>query len=341
MSLSAPILMPLSSLYGVITRARLSLYRKGAFRSFKLQRPVISVGNITTGGTGKTPLVGWIAKRLAASGKRTCILTRGYGRRNPNSRVLVSDFDTVFASAADAGDEPYMLACQLEGIAAVISDSDRFSAAIEATNHLNPDCFLLDDGFQHLRLARDLDIVTIDATNPWGGGKLLPAGRLRENKAGLSRVDCVVVTRSDQAPDVTTLRSEIEQLTNNRSLFLSRMVPRGVHALHNSPNMSLPLKNVAAFCAVGNPQSFYSHLETTGCDVVLRRTFRDHHAYSQEDIDHLQIKAKQARAELLITTAKDAVKIAGLSFSLPCYVLDFQIEIENEDRFFEVICTAI
>src|SRR5688572_16050197 len=160
------VLPPLSLLYGAVTRTRLSLYRRGTFQTTKLERPVISVGNITTGGTGKTPLVEWVSRVLAAHGKQVCILTRGYGRKDPHLQVIVSDGYGVLASPADAGDEPYLLATKLSGLAAVISSADRIAAGREAIKDFGADCFVLDDGFQHLRVARDLNMVTIDATNP-------------------------------------------------------------------------------------------------------------------------------------------------------------------------------
>src|SRR2546428_11002759 len=160
-------LTPLSGLYGVASRARRALYDKGLLRVHKVSAPVISVGNVTVGGTGKTPLVAWIAKVLARDGRRVCILTRGYGRLDSHDRVIVSDGNEILASPERAGDEAYLLAEELKGCAAVISDADRVAAAHWAVENLRTDIFVLDDGFQNLRIARNLDIVTIDATNPW------------------------------------------------------------------------------------------------------------------------------------------------------------------------------
>src|SRR5690349_15513689 len=203
------VLPPLGALYGAITRSRTALYARGTFRTFKLERPVISIGNITTGGTGKTPLVEWIARVLARSGKKVCILTRGYGRENPKQRVLVSDGTTVFADPSRAGDEAFQLATDLLGVAAVVSDADRFAAGQGAIQHLSTDCFVLDDGFQHLQLARDLNVVTVDATDPWGGHRMLPNGRLREPLRSLQRADCVVLTRCEQVEDLKPILTEI------------------------------------------------------------------------------------------------------------------------------------
>src|SRR5688572_27620327 len=320
------ILPPLSVLYGAVTRTRLSLYRRGTFQSTKLDRPVISVGNITTGGTGKTPLVEWIARTLATAGKKVCILTRGYGRDNPDRLVVVSDGNTVMATPSEAGDEPFLLATNLMGAAAVISSADRVSACNEAIKSFNSDCFVLDDGFQHLRVERDLNIVTIDATNPWGGGHLLPYGRLREPLSGLSRADCIVITRADQANNLDALRDEIRRLTENAPIFQSTMRIKNLRETIPTP--------VAAFCGVGNPQSFFNLIPH---EIVLQKTFPDHHRYSQTDVDSLIGAATRAGAESLITTAKDAVKLKSLLFSLPCFVLEIEPRIENEAELARVV----
>ncbi len=328
------VLPPLSILYDAVTRTRLSLYRRGTFHTTKLDRPVISVGNITTGGTGKTPLVEWVAKTIASHGKKVCILTRGYGRKDPHLQVIVSDGYGVLASPAESGDEPYLLATKLTGQAAVISSADRIAAGEEAIKDFGTECFVLDDGFQHLRLARDLNIVTIDATNPWGGGRLLPYGRLRENPEGLSRADCVVITRCDQSNDVEELQAEIARLIGDRPIFRSQMRPVRVVSLKNpSETLALPA-TIAAFCAVGNPGSFFENLRRLGYEIALQRSFPDHHVYSQSEIDSL---VKDAGTSTLITTAKDAVKLRALAFAAPCYVMEIEIAIENAEEFTRLI----
>ena len=324
------ILPPLSVLYGAVTRTRLSLYHRGTFHSTKLSRPVISVGNITSGGTGKTPLVEWVARTLAAEGRKVCILTRGYGRDNPTRQVVVSDGNNVLAGPSEAGDEPFLLATNLRGVAAVISNADRIEAANGAIKHLGTDCFVLDDGFQHLRVKRDLNIMTIDATNPWGGGHLLPYGRLREPVSGLSRADCVVITRTDQANNIDALRNEIRRHTGDVPIFNSRM--RIKNELQTIPSP------VAAFCAVGNPRSFFNQIEQ---ELVFQRAFPDHHRYSQPDIDALTEAARRAGARSLITTAKDAVKLHSLSFSIPYFVLEIEPEIENDEEFARLIIDSV
>jgi tetraacyldisaccharide 4'-kinase len=190
----------------------------------------------------------------------------------------------------------------------------------------------LDDAFQHLRLARDLNIVTIDATNPWGGGSLLPYGRLRESREGLSRADCVVITRCDQVRSLDALRSEIVKYTGNRPIFHSHMRTSRVSSLKNGPGALSSPARLAAFCAIGNPSAFFEHLRRSGYELVLQKSFPDHHIFSQEEIDSLIESAKNAGANSLITTAKDAVKLRTLSFPIPCYVLEIEIAIENADE---------
>ena len=336
-----PIVMfPLGAVYGAITRARLNLYRRGTFRTETLAAPVISVGNITAGGTGKTPLVEWVCRVLAGQGKKVCILTRGYGRANPRERVLVSDGTDVFPDAQEAGDEAMVLAHRLLGKAAVISDANRVSAGQGALSHLGSNCFVLDDGFQHLRLARDLDIVTIDATNPWGGGHLLPYGRLREPLSGLSRASCTVITRVDQAGDIEKTTSKLRDLTNGRPIFLSRMRTIGTEPIHPGREELEKAQPCLAFCGVGNPSSFFRQVKAAGYEIVAQKAFADHHFYTQTEIDKLEQIARQSGAECLITTEKDAVKLRSLQFSLPCRALKIEIAIENSAELERLIIDA-
>jgi tetraacyldisaccharide 4'-kinase len=325
------LLPPLSTLYGAITGTRNSLYDRGTLKTKRLDRPVISVGNLTVGGTGKTPMVEWVARVLATDGKKVCILTRGYGRQNPRERVLVSDGQNVVASANDAGDEPFLLATNLAGIAAVICDPDRYAAGVGAIKHLKTDCFILDDGFQHRQLARDLDLLLIDSTNPWGGGSLLPYGLLREPVHGLKRADCIVLTRTDQVTNLASLRNQIDEHSGDRPLFSSLMKTKSISPINQTLG-PISKKRTAAFCAVGNPSSFYQQVRQNGFDIVFEKSFRDHHRYSQPEIDLMISEAKHNGADTLITTAKDAVKLASLEVSLPCFVLEIEIEIDNADE---------
>lgn len=343
--------MPLSTLYRAVTQARLAAYRSGIFRTSKLPAPVISVGNITTGGTGKTPLVEWVCRTIvgvnaepnaeAQVKRKICVLTRGYGKLNPAEQVLVSDGTRLMSDERNAGDEAQLLANNLLGIAAVISNPDRVAAGEWAIPNLGARIFVLDDGFQHLRIARDLDIVTVDATNPFGGGEMLPNGRLREPLQGLSRADCVVITRADQVDDLGSVKNAVREFTGDRPIFVSHMVTSGLRRLNGeniaAQNLGYP---VAAFCGVGSPTSFLAQVRHAGLEVSFSRAFADHYRYSQADIDALIEQAQASGAKALITTAKDATKLGALDISIPCYVLEIRISIDDDAPLVEMIKTA-
>jgi tetraacyldisaccharide 4'-kinase len=341
MTVPSIILPPLAALYGTATRTRLALYQTGVLKASKLDAPVISVGNITAGGTGKTPLVEYLARIAAGTGKKVCILTRGYGREHPDQRVLVSDGTGVLATEKEAGDEPLLLAQKLKGIAAVISDANRTAAGKWAISNLNSEVFILDDGFQHLRLARNLNVLAIDASDPWGNGKLLPRGLLREPIQGLRRADCIVLTRTDQAGDLDKLNQKIRSINGTSPVFKSRMLGRGTFHLHTGESVEKIPEAVAAFSAIGNQNSFIRQLKAEKVEPLEIIPFRDHHRYSQSDINEIESKAKRSEATCLITTAKDAVKLTSVSVSMPCYVLDIEIEIEETDEFVSLVLAAI
>ena len=340
-------LAPLGSLYRLAMKARRALYRSGRFQVHDLGVPVISVGNLTTGGTGKTPLVEWIARELAQTGRRVCILTRGYGRRSAGSRVIVSDGNKILADAARAGDEPLLLAERLKGLAAVISDGDRVSAARWAVEHFHINVFVLDDGFQHLRVARDLNILTIDATNPWGNGRLLPAGVLRESRAELARADCIVITRADDPSATAELHREITAQSKDCPIFCSRMSLVGLRAVQGSPGQPLiagdeiKASRAAAFCGLGNPESFFSLLRCCGYQLIHTQSFRDHHRYTQTDVDRFVRESIKRGAKVLLTTAKDEVKLRSFKFEVPCYTVDIAIEIEGDEKLRTLIGRAV
>jgi len=345
--LSEIMLAPFSAAYSAAMRARSALYRTGALASYKIEAPVISVGNITTGGSGKTPLVEWMARRLSLEGRRTCILTRGYGRIDPQHRVIVSDGENILADVRESGDEPYLLAEKLRGAAAVISDRDRVAAAQWALQNLRSDLFILDDGFQHLRIERDFDVVTLDAMNPFGGGELLPRGRLREPLTSLARADCVIITRADMIADADALRTLVRELSGVRTVLLSHARTTVVQLLSSSEkgsatetSASLP-QPIAAFCALGNPQAFFAHLARSNYVLSYTRSFRDHHVYTQADADMLAREATKSGAQMLFTTTKDAVKLRALRFALPCYVIEIAVEFDDEEALLKLLHEAI
>lgn len=336
-------LTPLSVMYGLGVRMRNALYRRGILRTLEVDAPVISVGNLTVGGTGKTPLVEWMASQLAQSGLRVTVLTRGYGRKS-SGRVVVSDGSMMRSNVDEAGDEPFLLAQNLNARTAVICDADRVAAARWTIANLKTDVFILDDAFQHQRIKRDLNILTIDATNPWGDRSLLPKGKLREPVDELSRADCVVITRAVDA-NVNELRSEMESRWPGLPTYVSSIEFAGLRKLcdeDSSTEVSTMKETpVAAFCGIGNPESFFSLVRRSGYQLKDTSAFRDHYHYQQADIDRLVNHAVQNGAEAVLTTAKDAVKLKSLSFALPCYVLNIAMKIEDQERFLKYIIRAV
>lgn len=327
----------LALIYGKIADVRNYLYDRGVLDTFDLGARTISIGNITAGGTGKTPLVVYVARVLAKRGEKVCILTRGYGRKE-KKRVLVSDGDRVLTDFREAGDEPVELARKLVGEAIVIADPDRVAAAEWAKRKFGVTAFVLDDGFQHRRARRDVDIVCIDATEPFGGGKILPAGRLRESSANLARADAVVITRSDLIDDIADLEFEISEIAPDAKIFRGRNEICefvGLEDFHaqagrrrKPAKKEFKQKKILAFCALGNPESFLEMLRREELDIVGSRTFRDHHTYTQKDVRSIEASAGRVNADALMTTAKDAVKLSELQFGNDCYVVEIDLNLD-------------
>jgi tetraacyldisaccharide 4'-kinase len=336
-------LTPLSLAYSLGVRLKNYLYRDGRLKIHDVGAPVISVGNLTTGGTGKTPLVKWLATQMSLSGQRVCVLTRGYGRKS-SGRIVVSDYATVLSNVREAGDEPFLLARELQGHAAVICDANRVAAAEWAVEHLSSECFILDDAFQHQRIKRNFNILTVDATNPWGNGRLLPAGILREPISQLTRADCIVITRADDLETTDRVRAEIREQLNNTPVFTSRVKVVQTRSLIDGASVEdfdAGKTRVAAFCGIGNPDSFFSLLRRNKYDVAYTRAFRDHHQYTQAEVSRFVTEANSRGAQFILTTAKDAVKLNDLKFDIPCLVVDAEIEIDDEAQLLAPIHQAV
>jgi len=331
-----------SFLYGKIQNLRNSFYEKGIFASHSLGAKTVIIGNITVGGTGKTPLVAFVAEFLAERGEKVCILSRGYGRKNPKSRVLVSDGEKVLVEAEFAGDEPFELANKLIGKAVVISDANRVSAAKFALENFGVTAFVLDDAFQHQKAKRDLNIVCIDASNPFGKGKILPFGILREPLENLKRADAIVITRANLSNKIEDLKVEIKQYSNC-PIFISNNKISNLTDLKNFPSKSKvqslksKVQKAFAFCALGNPDNFFAQLKSENFELVSTRKFPDHHFYTRKDIAEIENSAKKNGAEILMTTAKDAVKLKGLKFEFPCFVIENEMFFEDEKGFRQLL----
>lgn len=301
------LLTPLSPVYGAVVRMRAEAFRRGLLSSGRCDVPVVSVGNLTFGGTGKTPIVMALVEDLMARGRRPAILTRGYGRKS--SEPLVVTGPGIRVAATEAGDEPLEMAQRLPGTP-VIVDADRIRGGRTAVE-LGADIVVLDDGFQHLRLQRDLDLVLLDAGDPWGGDRLPPRGRLREPVTAIRRASAVIVTKVDpaavQPPEDIARR--VNALSPGMPVFASSLVPQRVRTPEGWTEPSvLRSQKVFAVAGLGRPEGFRTLLERAGAEVVGHRWFSDHHPYDHRDREWIVQRARALNA-VVVTTAKDAVKL--------------------------------
>lgn len=298
----------LDLLYGAAVGARRRWYERHPEARRRLRHPVISIGNLSVGGTGKTPLVAMVAQHLLAHGEHPAILSRGYGRRVTDvGAIVVSDGVRVVADLDRAGDEPLMLARALRGAAVVVAE-DRHLAGVLAENRLGATVHVLDDGFQHVRLARDLDVLVTRAgeiTN----GRVLPFGRLREARGAAARAHVLVVVGADEA----TARTEAWTLGVSEWVVATRTV-----ALPDALDQSA--RPVIAVAGIGHPQQFFDALTTAGWNVVRTFPFHDHHRYGEKDVSAIAAAARDAGAEVVVTTAKDRVRFESAG-ALPFTVL--------------------
>jgi tetraacyldisaccharide 4'-kinase len=304
-------LWPLEALFGGAVRLRGLAFRRGWLTVATAPAPVISIGNVAVGGAGKTPVTQAIASRLAARGRRVAILSRGYGAVRTDPRV-VADGERVLLSAADGGDEPVLLARRLPGVR-VLCGPRRAELAALATGTLGADTLLLDDGFQHRALARDLDVVVLDAANPFGNGHLMPVGPNREPRRALARAGLVWLSRVDQAtPEQLERLRVLAFRSTGRGPVESRHAPLDLldGALSRSRGLAaLRGKRVLLLSGLARPGSFRRTVEGLGAEVVAERSHPDHHRFTAADLDGARAAADAARAELMVTTEKDAVRL--------------------------------
>ncbi len=338
-----------SWLYGWGVTAVYRSYADCPDRQVRLTAAVISLGNITVGGTGKTPAACLVAKYLQSRGIAVALLNRGYRAKKEKETAVMSDGEHILLSAAEGGDEACLLARTLPGIPVLIG-RDRSRSGQLAVDLFHARVLVLDDGFQHWRLRRDLDIVLIDGTNPFGNGKLLPRGMLREPMAQLCRAGLFILTKTDQVsrPDIeaiyTVLRRYNPQAPIAESIHQARWCISFADWNSLKPRETCRLlpkgTRVVAVSALGNPGSFEETLRTAGYEVVQAMRYDDHHQYSQEDALAMKRQADAAEA-VLVTTEKDAVKLdpaAAVRYRLPLYVLGIELVIVKGE---ETVYTAL
>lgn len=333
----------LAGIFGRLSSARLKLYEKGLLKTKSLPAPVVSVGNLVVGGTGKTPAVIMLARQFSDSGLKPAVLLRGYRGGSKAPVNVVSDGAKMLMGPEDAGDEACLLAASLPG-APVLTGRDRWAVGWRALEQFDVDILLLDDGFQHIALDRDVNLLLLDAEKPWGNGFLLPAGALREPPEQASRASAVILTRADSNVDETI--KELAQRFPGRPIFTARHKPvrlRSLDGEETKPIDYLKGRTVGAFCGLARPLSFLNTLAGLEAEVKYFIKWPDHYQPLEKDLRLIEAKALENKASDIVTTAKDAVKLSKSTFwsgrDLPykLWVLDVEMDILDKEELFDLV----
>jgi tetraacyldisaccharide 4'-kinase len=328
-----------AALHAPVLGARSLAYERGVLCARRLPVPCVSVGNLTVGGTGKTPLVEWLVDVLLTIGARPGVVSRGYGGSAPGPERVASTGD--HGAARRFGDEPALLASRHPQVPVCVG-RDRHAAGLLAVA-LGATVVVADDAFQHRRLARDLDIVVIDASRGFGNGRLLPAGPLREAPAALARAGTVVLNRVGAAPGLEALRCAVGKLAPRAALAEADLEFAGWREALGGAPAELPRgAGVYAFSGIANPASFRRTLEGLGLRLAGWEVFRDHHAYGPAEIRRLERAAAAAGAVAAVTTAKDAVRVAGWGGPVPLYRAEVKLAmIEGRETLWETLRSIV
>jgi len=324
--------------YSIGANAKILAYKLKLKKATKVDALVISVGNITTGGTGKTPVCVALANYFSEKlNQKTAILSRGYGGKLSNTHVnTISDGENIFFSAHMSGDEPYWLAYNSQKTA-VLTCKNRIEAANTAINNYDAEVLILDDGFQHIKLHRDLNIMLIDGNLRFGNGNLLPQGPLREPLSQIKRADCILIMNKraldkNATKNCQNFAEEIEKEYNTKT-FLCNFAPSGIFNLKTKEELAEKEK-IYAFAGIGQPKFFFEYLKGKYFEIVKEREFTDHHLYTKDDIKNIVLEAKKLGATSIVTTEKDAVKIKALisdDIEIGFYALKLSLDINLEN----------
>ena len=338
-----PLFYGLSILYGFGVYFRKTLYDIGLIPVKHLPFPVISVGNITVGGTGKTPVVAMIARFLVEHGRRPVILTRGYKRQGEQKLKIVSDTKKIFSLPEEAGDEPYMLAGWLPGVPIIVG-KDRYASAVFAMNEFMADCFILDDGFQHIKLFRDMDVLVINVRDPFSNCKILPWGYLREPLSSINRASLILLNKSIPGQNLESVFSMIRKYNPDAPVIETSYTPAYIApALNNRkyfPASNLKGKSVMAFSGIADPSSFLNILKEIGAIIVNSVIFTDHHWYSERDMNNIRKIANLSAAEYIVTTEKDGVRLPK-DYKDEIYILIMKMGLKKSQADFEKIMRSV
>lgn len=344
------VLKCISFVFAAVVSLRYALYRTGVLRRFPLGVQVISIGNVTAGGTGKTPVTEIFARTLAEEGRKVAILSRGYRRKEApwwrrmftqviTPPLVVSDGRRVLLDAATGGDEPYMLASNLPGVAVVV-DRNRVKAGRYAVKRFGCDTLILDDGFQYQKLKHSIDVLLVDATNPFGNGNMLPRGILREPARHLKRADIIFLTKC--RGDVSAVREEVRRYNKTADIVECNHSPRvlkDVWSREEYPLSWLQGKTLCTLSGIASPKGFENSLRHLGSKVVWCERYADHHRYDSSEVLYALNRTADMGADALVTTEKDAVRFPRFETSpVKCLYLRIAIEIlSGGDNFTQII----
>ena len=293
-------------------KARSALYARGLLTQHTLPCRVISIGNLTVGGTGKTPVVIALASALRDRGRRVGVVSRGYKRRSADALLEVSDGRSVRGNPSETGDEPLLIAQRCPGVPVAVG-ADRPLAGRHLIERYRIDTLIMDDGYQHLALRLDTNILVLDAGAPFGNGHLLPRGRLREPLSAMARATAVLVTRASQGSRLEEIKAAVRSVAPTVPTWVTDFAPSALVRVGGSMTVEpsvLKSERVLAVSGIGQPDSFRRLLETAGATVMEHCVFPDHHAYSREDVQRVRQAAERVGTGRIVTTEKDAVKLA-------------------------------
>ena len=330
------LLLPLAYLYQLIVKIRNILYDKNIFKIKQLSVPVISIGNITAGGTGKTPFAIALADILQKKGYKPAIITRGY-KKNSKGQVLVSAGESPLVSAREAGDEPYLMAQKTSAV--IIANPNRYEAGITAIQKHQCNLIIADDGFQHRKLARDFDLVLWDPDHDPHQARPLPSGYLREGLSAIDRASALVYTRTDKIPE--NQARDFNKIKSNLPQYFAPLKINSLYKADNNKQISPEIirgKSLMAFCGLGNPDQFFETVQKLQPDNLQTRTFSDHHKYSQQELTKLTQGFKQY--DFLVTTEKDQSNFPE-GVTIPENILILAVELEVPDSLVDQILSAI
>jgi tetraacyldisaccharide 4'-kinase len=323
---------PFSPLYSWLMTTRATLYKKDILKRYTLPVPVISIGNLTMGGSGKTPVIMALAQWLKDRGYRPAVISRGYGGKAAEKFNIVTTGEKVLLSPEEAGDEPFMLANSLKGIP-VITGKSRIHPCRYAANTLHADIILLDDGFQHMAINRTIDMVLFNATTLAGNSRVFPGGVLREPVNALSRCHAFMLTgvAESNRSRAENFAALLKKRFPDKPLFFANFTQGKIASVTGGEKVinSSDLDRAYGFCAIANPVRFQEAIEASGVDLIHFKSFRDHKKYCQRSMDTLCSEAAALGAGCLITTTKDFVKISSLKRTLPLYVLNMKLELDR------------